>query len=89
MANKRTLKKAINVICEELFTEAVAASVYGNDSKHGNSEAMLFSIVKMQANFISRVSHPEPGMKAKRYYKDLREKFSSEVSEIADHINNL
>ena len=89
MANKRTLKKAVNVICEELFTEAIAASLYGNDNKHGNSEALLFSIVKMQSNFISRVSHPEPGMSAKSYYKDLREKFSAEVSEIVDHINNL
>ena len=89
MANKRTLKKAVNAICDELLTEAIAASLYGNDNKNGNAEALLFSIVKMQSNFISRVSHPEPGMAAKNYFKDLREKFSAEVSEIVDHINNL
>lgn len=90
MANKRTLKRAINMICEELFTEAVAASLYGNDKHDGNGETtLLYSIVQMQSNYISRVSHPEPGMKAKDYYKDLREKFSAQVGEITDHINNL
>ena len=29
MANKRTLKKAITFICEELFAEGVAISLYG------------------------------------------------------------
>ena len=89
MANKRTLKRAINLISEELFTEAIAASLYGNDQHKSNADALLFSIVKMQANFISRVSHPEPGMTSRSYYKDLREKFSAEVSDIADQINQL
>lgn len=89
MANKRTLKRAINLICEELFTEAIAASLYGNDQHKNNADAVLFSIVKMQANFISRVSHPEPGMSSRTYYQDLREKFSAEVSDIADQINQL
>jgi hypothetical protein len=89
MANKRTLKHAINLICEELFNETIAASLYGNDQHKGNADALLFSIVKMQANYISRVSHPEPGMAPKKYYKDLREKFSAEASDIADHINQL
>ena len=89
MANKRTLKKAITQICEELFTEAIAASLYGNEAHMGNAEALLVSIIKTQSNYISRVSHPEPGIKAKKYYKDLREKFAAQASEIADQINNL
>jgi hypothetical protein len=89
MANKRTLKHAINLVCDELFTEAVAASLYGNDDNQGNTEALLYSIIKTQSNFTSRVSHPEPGMPAKQYYKDLREKFSAQIGEIVDQINNL
>ena len=89
MANKRTLKHAINLVCDELFTEAVAASLYGNDDNQGNAEALLYSIIKTQSNFVSRVSHPEPGMPARQYYKDLTEKFSAQVSEIVDQINNL
>ena len=88
MANKRTLKKMINLICEELFAEGVARSLYGHDAQKDNGQAILFSIVKMQNKYISRVSHPEPGMKPNAYYKDLREKFSAEVGEILDQINS-
>jgi hypothetical protein len=87
MANKRTLKKAINQICEELFAESIAASLYGTKNNKDNAEAILFSILNVQNNFIRRISHPEPGMKAKAYYKDLREKFSAQASEIEDQIN--
>ena len=89
MANKRTLKRIINGICEELFAEGVAASLYGMNNHNDNEEALLFTILKIQNNFISRVSHVEPGMPAKAYFKDLREKFSAQVSEVADQISNL
>jgi D-ribose pyranose/furanose isomerase RbsD len=89
MANKRSLKHGINLICEELFIECVAASLYGNEKHPENTEALLESVMKMQADFISRVSHPEPGMKAKSYYKDLRTKFTAQVGELVDQINNL
>ena len=86
MTNKRTLKKAITLICEELFAEGVAIALYGPRPKK-DVEALLFSIVKIQNNYIKRVSHPEPGMSAKAYYKDLKEKFSAQVSEILDQMN--
>lgn len=89
MMNKRTLKKCINAICDELFAECLAASLYVNKKNEDNIEALLFSIIKLQSNAISRISHPEPGMPAKTYYKDLREKFSSQASEIIDQINNM
>ena len=89
MSNKQELKKQINLICEELFVDFIAASLYGNTSKQTEAEAILSSIANLQRNYISRISHPEPGMPAREYYKDLKEKFSKEVIEIIDHINNL
>lgn len=88
MANKRTLKRAINSICEELLVECVAASLYGNDGHKGN-DALLFTIIRMQTDFTNRVSHPEPGMEPRMYYKRLREDFSAQVSDIIDQINTL
>ena len=88
MANKRELKRTVNAICDELIVECVAASLYGNDAHEGN-DALLFTIIKMQNEFISRISHPEPGMAASRYYQDLKEKFSVQVSDIIDQINTL
>ena len=88
MASKRTLKKKINLICEELFAEGVALSLYGPEAQKDNGQAILFSIVKIHNNYISRISRPEPGMKAKDYFKDLREKYSAEIGEILDQINS-
>lgn len=87
MANKRKLKKRINLICEALFAECVAVSLYGPSPNKENLNAHAFSIVKLQDNAIRRVSHPEPGVKAKKYFKDLREQFSAQVSDILDQIN--
>ena len=87
MANKRKLKKRINLICEALFADCVAASLYGPKGNKENMEAHLFTIVKMQDHYIRRVSHPEPGLSAKVYFKDLREKFNVQVSNMLDQIN--
>ncbi len=88
MANKRKLKKQINLICEGLFSECVASSLYGAEEKMENQEANLFTILQTQAHYISRISHPEPGMDAKAYYKDLREKFAAQAGEILDQLTN-
>ena len=89
MANKRTLKHAINLICEELFVNAIAASLYGNDPHQDNADSILQSIIRLQANYISRISHVEPGMDPQKYFKQLRSNFTTEADEIIDQINNL
>lgn len=87
MANKRHLKRIIDNICEELFTECVAASLYGQNRK--SAEALIYSTIKMRNNYIRRISHPEPGMSAKAYYKDLKEKFAAQASELYDQVQNF
>ena len=87
MANKRNLKHAINLFCEELFAECVAASEYGQN--HDSAHALLYSIIKLQTEFTCRISHPEPGMPQKVYFKKLKEDFTAQATEIIDQINNL
>jgi len=89
MAKKRTLKRNINRICNDLFAESVAASLYGPENSIENHEALFFSIVKLHRHYISRVGHVEPGLSAKLYFKDLKEKFNAEVEDIINQINNL
>ncbi len=89
MRNKRILKKAITQICEAMFTECVATTISSRQSSQENIKALLFSIVRMHDDFISRISHPEPGMPAKKYFKVLREQFSGQASELIDQINNM
>nr|WP_314520349.1 hypothetical protein [uncultured Prevotella sp.] len=89
MSNKRDLKRTINYICGDLFVEGIAASLYGESRESDSIEALLTSILSMHNNYIRRVSHVEPGMPAKVYFKDLKDKFSKEVNEVIDQLNNL
>lgn len=89
MSSKRDLKNTINYISSDLFAEGVAASLYGNKTNTENIDVLLTSIILMRDNYVRRISHVEPGMTAKDYFKDLREKFNKEVSEIIDQISNL
>ena len=87
MANKRTLKRNIDNFCEVLFAECVAASLYGNN-KDG-AESTIYSIVRMRNDFICRISHPEPGIAPKVYFKKMKEDFVAQAGELIDQINNL
>jgi hypothetical protein len=87
MANKRTLKKNIHVIADSLFANCIAVSLYGNDHHPDNTDALLRAVVKLEDNYIRRVSHPEPKMKACEYFKDLIEKFNADASDLIDQIN--
>jgi hypothetical protein len=86
MAKRRILKRSITTICTALFAEGVAASLENEHPENAN--ALLSSIIKMESDFVCRVSHVEPGMKPKDYFKDLIEKFNAQVVEIVDQINN-
>ena len=79
MANKRSLKRSITLISEELFAECVAASLYGQNPE--SAEALIFSIIKMQDHFIRRISHPEPGIPAGVYYRWVKSLTKSTRSE--------
>jgi len=87
MANKRTLKRAIHLISDELYGEAVAISLYGTEAQKANAEAHIWAIAKMEDDFIRRISHIEPGMKPKAYFDYLWEQFGAQVSDIIDQMN--
>ena len=88
MSNKRNLKRSINVICDELFAECVAASLYGGANEKADVESLLVSVAAMRDDYISRLSHPEPGIPQKEYFRKLISSFTEHVNEMADHINN-
>jgi len=89
MSNKRELKRQINYICSDLFAECVASSLYAdNRPTEEDIDALLTSIMLIHSDFISRVSHPEPGMPAKKYFRALIVDFNKQVNELIDQICN-
>ena len=89
MSNKSDLKRTTIYICGDLFVAEIAASLYGESRDSDNIEALLTPILSTHNNYMRRVSHDVPGMPAKVYFKDLKDKFSKEVNEVIDQLNNL
>lgn len=89
MASKRELKQSVKAICNDLLSECVAAYLYSGRIDPENSAALINSIIGIRSDFVSRIDHPEPGMKAKDYYSNLQHDFSKHIYEVIDQICNL
>ena len=89
MAKRKDLKSIVSDTCADLVAEVVAISLYEGQANHDNALNIISSILKVRNDYVKRISHPEPGMEPKEYFKKITESFVAEVSEIADHISNL
>ena len=89
MTSKRKLKKEINEICTVLLAECFAKLIDSENCNEENVDSLLKSIMTMNDDDIRRISHPEPGIEKKAYFKDLIGAFNREVDEIIDHITSI
>ena len=91
MASRKALKKGINYIVGELFTECVYISLTLPEPDKAKADKVMTDILDMQDDFvsrISRISHTEPG-NVKGFYKKLREDFNARVSSILEAMGQL
>ena len=88
MASRKELKKNINYIAGELFTECLVISLYVPGTDKQKADTLMAEILKMQDEFISRISHTEPG-NVKGFYKKLRTDFNAKVDEIINAMGKL
>lgn len=88
MANKRSLKREINNLCTALLAECEAVRLYGKTNEK-DLQSIVMTVFRVYGNAICRVSHPEPGVPVKAYFKDLRVTFVQQVEEIVEQLNAL
>lgn len=88
MASRRQLKKNVNYIAGELFTECLINSTFVPGTDKAKADELMGEILCMQAEYLSRLSHTQPG-NVKGFYKKFREDFNAKVNEIIDAIGNL
>lgn len=88
MANRRQLKKTVNYIAGELFTGCLVNCLYVPGTDKTKADELMGKILIMQDEFISRISHTEPG-NTKGFYKKLRVDFNNQVNAIIDEIAKL
>ena len=89
MANRRELKKGINYLCGELFAECVAAMHYQKPIRKEDVDNVMANVLNLQDDMLSRVSHPEPGMAPKVFFRKLREDMTQHTEEIVEQIKAL
>lgn len=88
MANRRNLKKSINYIASELFTECMVNKLYIPNTDAQKADDLMGRILKMQDEFLSRVSHAEPG-NTKGFFKKLNADLQLEINSIIEEIGKL
>ncbi len=88
MASRRQLKKNVNYIAGELFAECLVNTLLIPGTDKDKADQLMAKILRMQDEFISRISHTEPG-NVKGFYKKFRLDFNAKVNEIVDEIEKL
>lgn len=88
MASRKNFKKVITYIADQLATQAFFASY---DSKADAAEwiDVFNKIFALNKDYISRASHVEPGLPARKYFDTVCISFNEEAKEILDKINAL
>lgn len=85
---RKDLKKRINYLCGELLAECMADAQFSKKDNKQDVENVIFNILKMQNDWICRLSHIEPGS-TKLFFKKLKEDMQKRTDEIVDQIQNL
>ena len=77
MASRKALKKNVNYIAGELFTECLVNSLYvpGTDKK--KADELMSEILKMQDEFISRISQHKSKYKKKHQRTQAKARFNN------------
>lgn len=88
MASRKELKKNVNYIVGELFSECLVNSMFIPGADKAKADELMVQILSVQDEFISRISHTEPG-NVKGFYKKFRKDFNDKVNEIIDAIAKL
>lgn len=88
MASRKELKKNVNYIAGELFTECLINSMFVPGTDKAKADELMTEVLRVQDDFLSRISHTEPG-NVKGFYKKFRSDFNTKVNDIIDAIAKL
>lgn len=88
MAKRRELKKAINMISDELLVELLGVGQMHKNVPVEDLENIAQSILLMQNDFVSRLSHVDK-KQVRRFFNQLKEDLSVSTNEIIDNIYHL
>ena len=88
MASRRNLKKDINYIIGDIFTECLIYKELVPGTDQEAADALIVDLLRIDNDFNARISHIEPG-NAKEYYRTLVKDFQNQITEVIDKLTKL
>jgi hypothetical protein len=88
MASRRNLKKDINYIIGDIFTECLIYKELVPGTDQEAADALIVDLLRINNDFNARISHTEPG-NAKEYYRTLVKDFQNQITEVIDKLTKL
>ena len=85
MASRKNLKKVIGYISSELLSQAVYVAL-NSERDAAEWNALFEKILVLNNDYVARVSHKQPGMKASAYFNALCESFGKDAKAIVAEI---
>ncbi len=85
---RRDIKKDINSLCGDLFAECIAILQYKKEANKNDVENVMLTILQMQNDMISRLSHVEPGS-TRLFFRKLRNDLIARTGDIVEQIKAL
>ncbi len=92
MASIKRLKKGINNICSELFSECLFCRFYIPGVKPGKADEIIVELLKMQTDFIKRANCPDGKHNkklVKSHYSKLRSDFLQKTEQIIKELESI
>jgi len=88
MANRRKLKKIVNMVTADLLMECMAVKQANPHIANADVENIVGSILLMQEDFVSRLSHVDRHQ-VRRFFRQLEDDMAVSTNEIIDNIFHL
>lgn len=88
MANRRELKKYVDYVASELFIECLVNKLYVPNTDKDKADRLMAEILNLQHEFISRISHTEPG-NAKGFYRKFHNDFRERIGQVVESLSHL
>ena len=88
MASRRHLKRDISYVIGDIFTECLIYKELVPGTNKDEAEKLIVDLLRIDNEFITRISHTEPG-NAKKDYSQLVKDFQKSISEVIDKLTKL
>ena len=88
MASRRNLKKEVNYVIGDIFTECLIYKELIPGTDKSAADDIMIELLKIDTEFITRISHTQPG-EARQYYRTYCNDFNEALKGIAAKLNSL